>query len=263
MKKIFAVLTILAMIFSVNFAFAEEKEEELKWRVIGDVSVGMHNKYVDEATGSISYDNPVSTQSATIGVEKGDTGLYFQVENFSPFEKQESEETDLYLGFYKEACGMKFDAGIAHYWVREKGEIDYNAVYGSVDFPEVFWKIVPFLKAEYRFATQKEWIEDDEGDEHPVSLDGFVYYGGFKREFKVTKKVSLNTEVGVGGNTGIYGGHAENLAYVREKVEVSIELIENLNLKIAGMTQQNLGRKDGIASRTDKPFLSLSLNWKF
>jgi hypothetical protein len=127
----------------------------------------------------------------------------------------------------------------------------------------LFWKVVPFIKGEYRFATQKEWVEDDEGDEYSVSLDGFVYYGGFKREFKVTEKVSLNTEVGVGGNTGIYGGQAENLAYAREKVEVSIELIENLNLKIAGMTQQNLGRKDGISSRTDKPFLSASIVWTF
>lgn len=260
MKRFFAVMAVVVMVFSASFSFAEE---EMKWRVIGDASIGIHNKYVDEATGSLSYDDPVSTQSATIGVEKGDVGLYLQAENFSPLEKQESKETDLYLGLYTEVYGMKFDAGYAHYWVREKGEPDYHAFYGSVDFPEVCWGIVPFLKAEYRFATQKEWVEDEEGNEYSNSLDGFAYYGGFKREFKVTEKVSLNVEVGVGGNTGIYDYKAENLAYAREKVEVSIEMIENLNLKIAGMTQQNLGRKDGIASRTDKPFVGLSVVWSF
>jgi hypothetical protein len=261
MKRLLVVMTVLAMIFSVSFAFAEE--ETKGWKPFGEANIKMHNKYIDEVTGSISYDNPVSTQSVMGGAEKDEIGLYVQAENFSPLEKQESKETDFYLGLYAEAYGMKFDASYAYYLVREKGEPDYHAFYGSVDSPEICWGIILFAKAEYRFATRKEWVEDEEGNEHPVSLDGFAYYGGFKREFKVTEKVSLNAEVGVGGNTGIYGGQAENLAYAREKVEISIEMIENLNLKIAGMTQQNLGRKDGIASRTDKPFLSLSLNWKF
>ncbi|MFA5777718.1 MAG: hypothetical protein WC906_04730 [Parcubacteria group bacterium] len=261
MKRLIAVMAVLAFFFSVGISSAEEKSK-VSWRVIGDASVSIHNKYADEITGEMYYDNPISTQSATVGVEKENTGLYIKAENYAPL-RHEPKETDVYFGFYTEACGMEFDVGFAHYWMREKGEIDYNAIYGEVNFPEVIWGIVPFLKAEYRFATQKEWVEDEEGNEYSNSLDGFAYYGGFKREFKVTEKVSLNVEVGAGGNTGIYGGQAENLAYAREKVEVSVELIENLNLKIAGMTQQNLGRKDGISSRTDKPFVGASIVWNF
>lgn len=262
MKRFLVVLVVMAMVFSAGFVFAEEEKTE-GWKFNGEVGVGIHNRYVDENTGELWYDKPVSTQSATIGVEKGETGFYIQAENFSPFRKKESKETDFYLGFYTEAKGIKFDAGIARYQVREKGEIDYSAVYGEVEFPEVGLGIIPFLNAEYRFADKKLQWEDEDGNVFSTSMSGFVYYGGFKREFKVAKMVSLNAEVGAGGNTGIYEGQAENLAYVREKVEVSIEMIKNLNLKIAGMTQQNLGRKQGIASRTDKPFFGLSLSWNF
>lgn len=182
-------------------------------------------------------------------------GFYLQVENYTPSVSGEIPETDFYAGAYFEACDIKVDFGYAHYSLYDKYEADYDAVYGMVEFPETFWKIVPFLECEYRFATKKG--EDGE------SLDGFAYRGGLKREFKITEKVSLNSEISVGGNTGIYGLPAENLAFSREKVEVSVDLTEQLSLKVSAMIQQNLGRQDGIASGTDKPIVGMFLSWTF
>lgn len=259
MKKLIAVLAVLAIFFSAGFVCAKEKKEEEKtWKVTGEVSVGMHSEYVDEISGGLSYNHPVSTQSAMIGVEKDGTGFYLQAENFVPLRKKESKETDLYLGFYTEAKGFKFDVGYAYYWVREKGESDYHALYGSVDFPSIGWEIVPFFKAEYRFATRK--LVDEDGNR--ISLGGFVYQGGLKREFKIHEKVSLVTEVSVGGNTGVHGYKADNLAFARGKAEVSVNITEELKLKLQGFAQRNLGRKDGIAEKTNgKAFLGIVLSY--
>ena len=172
---------------------------------------------------------------------------------FRSFEKEESEETDFYAGFYTEVAGVKLDAGYAYYWVRESGELDYHAVYAAIDFPAIFWQIVPFVKAEYDFAKGSS----------EISMDGLLYYGGLKREFQLHERVSLLTEISVGGNTGIYGVSAENLAFAREKVEVSFSLTEALKLKVSALTQQNLGKSEGIAAKTDKLFAGAAIVWTF
>ena len=264
MKKTFAVLVVLAIVFSVGFVFAEEKENKDSWKFFGEASVGMHNKYVDDDTGELWYDKSISTQSAMIGFEKAGTGFYFQADNFVPFEKQESKETDIYLGFYTEAWGMKFDGGLGHYWTREKGEADWHSLYGSVDFPSLGWGIVPFTKAEYRLATRKEWVEDENGNENPVSLNGFFYQVGLKREFKLTEKVSIVAKLTSGGNTGALGYETSNLAYIGGKVEGVIDVGNNFKLKPTVYYQKNLGGEGSVAAEAnEKIFLGLALSWSW
>lgn len=254
MKKILAVAVvfIVMVFFLVSSTMAGEKEEG--WKPTAEVAVGVHSKYLNEASGALSYDKTMSNQSVMVGLDKNGTGFYVQAENFAPLEKEEKKETDFYVGFYTEAVGMKFDAGYVHYWVRESGELNYHAVYAAIDFPAVGWQIVPFVKAEYNFAAKGS---------SEVSTDGFLYYGGLKREFQIHERVSLLAEISIGGNTGIYGLPAENLAFAREKVEVSFSLTERWSLKVSALTQQNLGKRDGIAADTDKPFVSAAIVWTF
>jgi hypothetical protein len=252
MKKFFSIVVAMAIFFSASFVFAQEEKEKDGWKVSGEVSVGIHSKYVDEISGELSYGRPVSTQSAMIGVEKDATGFYLKAENFIPFEKKEAKESDFYLGFYTEAKGMKFDFGYAHYWVRKDGESDCHAVYGVVDFPQIGWRVVPFAKAEYRIASEKR----GEG--------GFVYRGGLKREFPIHKKVSLTAEMSMGGNSGIHGYKVDNISFGRAKAEASVEISEQLKFKIYAFAQRNLGSDGGIASGTNgKAFLGMIISYFF
>lgn len=247
MKKALVVMMVAVMVFSASSVLAGEKEEG--WKPTAEVAIGIHGKYLDEASGALYYDKAMSNQSVMVGLDKNGTGLYVQAENFHPLEKEEKRETNFYVGFYTEAYSMKFDAGYAHYWVRESGELDYHAVYAAIDFPAIGWQIIPFIKAEYNFAA-KNSLE---------SMNGFLYYGGLKREFQIHERVNLVAELGAGGNTGVYGLPAENLAFAREKVEVSLSLAERWKLKVSALTQQNLGKRDGIAADTDKPFVSVAI----
>jgi hypothetical protein len=231
------------------------------WKPTAEVSVGIHNEYLNEASGALSYDKAMSNQSVMVGLDKNGTGFYLQAENFAPLEKEESMETDFYIGFYTEVAGMKFDTGYARYWVRETEALDYDAIYASVEFPQIGWQIVPFVKAEYDFAGKEH--ETEATEKVSVSKDGFMYRGGLKREFQLHERVSLLAEFSVGGNTGIYGLPAENLAFAREKVEVSFSLAERWKLKVAGLTQQNLGKREGIAVDTDRLFASAVIVWTF
>jgi len=247
MKRLLAVSVAVAVVFVflVSSALSED------WKPTAEVSVGIHSGQVGGA-GGLFYDKAVSNQAVTLGLDKGGTGFYVQAENFAPLEKKAKKETDLYLGGYMEIFGAKVDAGVAHYWVRESGELNWYAAYVGIDFPEVGWKITPFIKAEYDFAINSA-----------ISMDGLMYRGGVKREFQLHKRVSLMAELSAGGNTGIYGMSAENLAFAREKLEVSIILAEQWKLKISGLTQQTLGKRDGIAADTDRLFASAAIVWTF
>ncbi|MBU2028310.1 hypothetical protein KJ761_00245 [Patescibacteria group bacterium] len=250
MKKTFLVVAVAMTIFSAGFVSAGEKEGG--WTPTAEVAIGIHSRQVD-GSGALFYDRAVSNQAVTLGLDKKGTGLYIQAENFAPLEKEENREIDFYVGFYTEIVGMKFDAGYGHFWVRESGELDYHAAYLGIDFPEIGWQIVPFVKTEYDFAKGSP----------EVSMDGFMYYGGFKREFQIHERVGLVAELGIGGNTGVYGMPAENLAYAREKVEISIFLAKQWKLKLTGLTQQNLGQTEGIAADTDRLFASAVIIWTF
>ncbi|HRY27879.1 MAG TPA: hypothetical protein P5323_01950 [Candidatus Moranbacteria bacterium] len=272
MKKIFTiVMAIVMMIVSAGFAFAtdevlidepvaaeektsvagevtEEKGEGVK--PFAEVSIGVQNKYADEYSGALYFDKVMSSQSIMVGVDRNGIGIYIQAENFIPT-GGEFKETDFCVGAYAEIKGVKIDVGYGRYWIREKGEIDYNGIYAEVTFPAPFFKIVPFIKGEYRFSERVE-NEDGEG----ISQNGFVYYGGLRREFQIHERVNLLAEVSVGGHTGIYGMPAENLSFAREKLEISISITNWLKVKASAMTQQNLGLRDGIAADTDKLFVS-------
>lgn len=249
MKRLVVIIAVFFIVIMTSMSSALAGE----WTLTAEVAVGIHSKYLNEASGAVSYDKIMSNQSVTVGLDKNGTGLYLKAENFAPLDKEEFRETDLYLGFYAEAAGMKFDAGYGYYWVRESGELDYHAVYAAVDFPEVGWQIVPFVKAEYNFAAKNS----------PESMDGLMYYGGLKREFRLHERVSFLAEVSIGGNTGIYGMPAENLAFAREKMEVSFSLNEQLKLKVSALTQQNLGKREGVAANTDKLFAGATVVWTF
>jgi hypothetical protein len=270
MKKVMAVAVafLVVVICLASSVLAGEKISGLDnleinaWKPTAEVAVGIHSKYLNEASGALSYDKAMSNQSVMVGLDKNGTGLYFQAENFAPFEKEEFRETDFYVGFYMEVVGMKFDAGYGRYWVREVGELDYHAVYVAIDFPTISWQIVPFVKAEYDFA--KKLSKNDEfGNISEMSMNGLMYYGGLKREFKLHERVNLIAEVGVGGHAGVYGMPAENLAYSREKVEILFSLTEQLTLKVSALTQQNLGKSAGIANDTKKLFAGAALVWTF
>ena len=286
MKKIMVVIAVLVMVLSsVGLTFAvdevlinepsaaeemlafdkpaaEEKavaekateEKAPTWKPIGEVSAVVRNQYVDPYAGAKTYQKPLFSQSVMVGLDKDGTGIYVQAENFIPTEG-ETKETDFYAGFYTEIKGVKIDVGYGRYWIREAEEVDFNGVYAEITFPAPFFEIVPFVKGEYRFSKK---VEAEDGEK--VSLDGFVYYVGLKREFKIHERVSMTAEVGVGGNTGIYGMPAENLSFAREKLEIKISLVEwmkaEAKFKASVMTQQNLGRRDGIAADTDKIFVS-------
>jgi hypothetical protein len=257
LKRLFAVAVTFFVVFVclLSSALAED------WKSMAEVAVGIHSKYLNEASGALSYDKTMSNQSVMVGMDKNGTGLYIKAENFAPLEKEENRETDFYLGGYTEIAGAKVDVGYARYWVRKSEALDYNAIYASVDFPEVGWKIVPFVKAEYDFAGKSH--ETELSEKISASMDGFMYRGGLKREFQLHERVSLLAEVSIGGNTGIYGLPAENLAFAREKVEVSISLAERWKLKVSALTQQNLGKRDGIAADTDRLFVSAAVVWTF
>ena len=278
MKKVFMVVVMVAvMIFSVCSAWAvdevlidqpavtkekaaageaaeekaaadEEKKEGIK--PFAEVSAVFRNQYVDPYSGEKTYQKPLFSQSAMVGVDRNGIGFYIQAENFVPTEG-ETKETDFYVGFYTEIKGVKIDAGYGRYWIREKGEVDFNGIYAEITFPAPIWGITPFIKGEYRFSERVE-NEDGEG----ISQNGFVYYGGLRREFQIHERVNLLAEVSVGGHTGIYGMPAENLSFAREKLEISISITNWLKVKASAMTQQNLGLRDGIAADTDKLFVS-------
>lgn len=247
MKRLVAIVVVffLVVIFLVSSALSED------WKPTAEVAVGIHSGQVGGA-GGLFYDKTVSNQAVTFGLDKSGTGFYIQAENFAPMEKEAKKETDFYLGFYTEAAGMKFDVGYAHYWIRETGELNWHAAYATVDFPTIGWQIIPFVKAEYDFAINSA-----------VSMDGFMYRGGLKREFKIHERVNLLVEISVGGNTGIYGMPAENLAFAREKVEVCFSLTEQWKFKVSALTQQNLGKREGIAADTDRLFASAVVVWTF
>jgi hypothetical protein len=265
MKKLFAtVLIVLAMVFSTSIVMAEEEMEQKNegWKPAVEFNVGFHNGWLDETSGQLLYNKPVSTQAVTAGIEKSGTGFYFSAENFAPFGREEPKATNIYLGSFFEILGAKADIGLAYYKVREEdGDKEY-AIYAGVDFPEIFWQIVPFIKAEYRFAGNV-YEEDEEGNIQRTSLDGFLCYVGLKREFKINERISLLTELGAGGNPGIYGMPAENLAFAREKAELVIGLSKQWKLNLSAMTQQNTGKAEGIAADTDKLFVGISLAWTF
>jgi len=294
MKKVFAFVLVFVLFFSFSSfavdevlinesssaaeellsdkpAVAEEKvvaeeatEEKTEgWKATGEVSAVVRNQYVDPYAGAKTYQRPLFSQSVMVGLDKDGTGLYIQAENFIPTEG-ETKETDFYVGLYTEIKGVKIDAGYGRYWVRENGEVDFNGLYAEITFPAPFFEIVPFIKGEYRFAKR---VENEEGE--GISMNGFVYYVGFKREFEICEWFSITAEVGVGGNTGIYSMPAENLSFAREKLELKISLKEwmilvktqskgsvKAYLKGSILTQQNLGLRDGIAADTDKLFVS-------
>lgn len=258
---ILAILLIILFLGFFNSAKAEEtltgqKAAEIKdsWKPFAEISISASNKVVDEYLGGIILNEKSLTESISVGMEKNKKGFYLWVDNFFP-SHGESRETDIYLGAYAEFSGFKIDVGYGRYWVREVAAIDFNGVYAEITLPAPIWQITPFAKMEYRFG---EKVELEDGSK--VSLDGFVYYGGLKREFEVIPKwVNLNAEVSVGGNTGIYGMPAENLSFAREKLEATISITEWLKIKGSAMTQQNLGHKEGIAADTDKLFLSAGI----
>lgn len=281
MKKIMVVMAVAMFVFSVGIVFAadealinkpaaaeekaaageaaeekaaadEEKKEGIK--PFAEVSAVFRNQYVDPYSGEKTYQKPLFSQSAMVGVDRNGIGFYIQAENFVPTEG-ETKETDFYVGFYTEIKGVKIDAGYGRYWIREKGEVDFNGIYAEITFPAPIWGITPFIKGEYRFAKRVE-NEDGEG----ISQNGFVYYVGIRREFQLHERVSAIAEIGGGGNTGIYSLPAENLSFAREKLEIKISLMEwmkvEAKIKASIMTQQNLGLREGIAADTDKLFVS-------
>jgi hypothetical protein len=249
MKKIISSVMALIIVL-VSFVNARAGEKEEGWMPTAEISVAVHNAYVDDYSGAAYYRNTMFFQSAMVGLDKSGTGCYFQADNYSPSE-QETRETDFYVGFYTRVVGVKIDAGYGRYWVREAGALDFNGVYAEITFPSPIWKIIPFVKAEYRFAERMELADGSK-----VSLDGFLYQGGIKREFQIHERVNLTTEVSVGGNTGIYGRPAENLSFAREKLEVLISIMTWMKIKASAMTQQNLGLREGIAADTDRIFVS-------
>lgn len=249
---------------SSTSAIAEEKAEAKAegWKSFGEISAAVHSGLLDD-TGALSYDKAVFNQAGTVGLDKSGNGFYFKAENFIPTEG-ELKETDIYVGFYGEVAGMKVDAGYAHYWVREQGELDYQAVYAAVDFPAICWQVVPFVKAEYRFAKMyEEKGFDDEGNAfiNRTDLDGLLYVVGLKREFQVHERIKVVPEISVGGNTGIDGFSAENLSYLRGKLKVSVDLTDQLKLEVSGIGQKNIGHSEGIAAGTDRLFLSIGFTY--
>jgi hypothetical protein len=257
LAALIAFVLIMAVMVTDVFAVEGEAEKVESWKPTAELSVGIHNGMVDDYLGAASFNKPFVRESVTVGAEKGETGFYIQGENFSTSEK-EPRNTWFYGGGYTKIFGVKVDAGYAFYQTREKGETDYHGIYTEVTFPEIFWQVVPFVKAEYRFA---EKFTDADGAK--TFMDGFLYIGGLKREFQLHERVNLEAEVSVGGNTGIYGMPAENLSFTREKITLVISLTEQLKLKASALTQQNLGLRDGIAADTDRLFVSAAIVWAF
>lgn len=245
--------SLFMFLFTFSVVNAEEAQNNERWKPTAEVIVSVHNGYVDEYSGFNSYKETLVTQSLMFGVDKKGTGLYLQVDNFTPSEG-ETRETDFYAGFYTEIHGVKIDSGYGRYWIPETGAIDFNGVYTEITLPATVWNIIPFVKAEYRFAEKAE-----QEDANKISYNGFVYLGGLKREFQIHEKAQLTTEISLGGNTGIYGMTAEHFSFAREKIEFNISLLEQLKIRFTAMTQQNLGKEDGIASDTDRLFVSASV----
>ena len=258
MKRILAVLAVLAvLVSSVNFVFAADKEETGKWNVIAGAKLGIENRLLDEMTGEVLFSKPVFTQGALIGVERNKTtGFYLAVENHQSLQN-EYDQTYIYFGGYTKIWGIKIDGGYAHYWIRTKDEIDYHGIYTEFEFPQVF-TVTPVVKMEYRMG--KGVSVDDGGVRH--NMNGFAYYGGVKKELKVSDSVSVIPEIGAGGNTGIYDSGTDNLAYARAKVSASIDLGKEIKLKPYVLYQKNLGSQEGIAADANgKVFVGISSSW--
>lgn len=241
-----AIGAIIVLVGFFNaYAAEEEKAAEEEIKPFAEVELSILNAKIDDYSGSASYKKPLFRQLATVGLDKNGNGICFIADNFSPSEG-EIRETDLYVDAYAEFYGVKIDVGYGRYLVREFKEVDYNGIYIEVVLPALLWGVTPFAKAEYRFSEKIEG----------VSMDGFMYNGGIKREFQLHERVNLVAEASFGGNTGLYGMPAENIAYIRERLVVSISITEWLKLKGSAMTQQNLGLQDGIAADTDRLFVS-------
>lgn len=261
MKKtlLIVVAVVMMMIFSAN-VFAAEEEKVGGWKPFAEISATAHSSYLDDYSGSRYYEKFTFVQSTIVGLDKNDAmGIYVQSENFFPFGKNEYEETDLYIAFYAKFYGVKIDTGFGRYWIWKNGECDYNGIFAEVTFPSPFFKIVPFVKGEYRFADKKG--EDEDGNE--FSQNGFLYMGGLKREFQLHERVNLTAKISFGGHTGIYGMPAENLSFAREELELEILVTEWLKIKGSAATQQNLGRRDGIAANTNILFVSGGIGGTF
>lgn len=261
MKRMFLVVLVAVMVtFSaVNIFAAEEKvvassvEEDAGWTPTAEVTLVGRTGYVSQYAGSAGYKKPLFSQSVTIGADKDGNGFYAMAENFSSSE-QEARETDFYVGFYVEKLGLKIDGGYGYYWIREHKAIDIHALYAEITFPSSIWGIVPLIKVEYDFAQKASEGED---------LNGLMYYASLKREFKIHERVTVTPEIGLGGNTGLYGLPADNVAYAREKLDVSFSIVEHLKLRLTLQTQQNLGRQEGIAKDTDRLFVSAAIVMTF
>lgn len=253
MKKMLMAVLVAVMVSLAGLTFAAEEEkvataaveEEAVWTPTAEATLVGRIGYVSQYSGSAGYKKPLMSQSIIVGADKGGNGFYVMAENFTPSEN-ESRETDFYVGFYVERLGIKIDGGYGYYWIREHKATDINALYAEITLPSPIWGIVPLIKVEYDFAQKTSEGED---------LNGFMYYAGLKREFKLHERITVTPEIGVGGNTGLYGLPAENIAYAREKVDVSVSIIEHLKLKLTLQTQQNLGKQDGIAADTDRLFV--------
>jgi len=223
---------------------AEEKKVEV-WKPTAEASVTFNSSNVG-GSGAILHEKPFVSQPIMVGMDKnGKSGVYVKAENFSTSER-EPRETDFYAGAYAKFGGMNIDLGVAEYWMREKDINDCYAIYVSTDFPALFLGVIPFINMEYDFSEKVEG----------KSMDGLFYRGGLKREFKLHERVSLAAEISLGGNTGVYGLPAENLAFARESVGINISLTNWLKINGSVMTQQILGLQDGIAKNTDRPFVS-------
>ena len=256
MKRIVVILLVAAMVSSASIGYAEEEKEKT---LEVEVAAGVASGYIDLVAGQLWYDKPVSIQHITL---LSKLGLYAHVANYSPF-TSEMKETDMYLGYYKEFWGMSIETGYAYYMVHKAGELSYHALYAEMELPKIWWQITSFVRGEYRIATGKAVQTDEDGNIQRTSQDGFLYFGGLKREFKLSDSFSLEIKGTLGGNTGLYGMPAENLAFLREQITLSYALDKHWSVKGWGMTQQNLGRDEGIATGTQKGFYGMSLVWTF
>lgn len=258
MKKTVMVGMVIAttvIFLMTELAFAAEEQTltfmgqkaviENGWKPTAEASATFNSSNVG-GSGMILHEKPFASQLIKIGIDKDETlGGYVKTENFSTSGK-EPRETDFYAGAYGKFGGISIDLGVAEYWMREKSINNCYAIYASADFPALFLGINPFINMEYDFSEKVEG----------KSMDGLFYQGGLKREFKLHERVSLDTEISLGGNTGVYGLPAENLAFSRESVGINISLTSWLKINGSVMTQQIWGLQDGIAKNTDRPFVS-------
>lgn len=213
MKRLFVVLAVVAMVFSVAVSSAEEKKS-----VIGvDIETEFYSQYVNDLGGIRFIKDPTLKQSVI--ATHNSSGVYLMGSVLYDLKRKFNGSDDFGWGEYfvgKEGKidNFHYDVYFAAYDTFQLGKVNSGDLYGAgfrLDYEKN--QLYPFVAAEY-IATK-----GDSGQ------NGALWRFGIKPEFK---KVGI--ELSLGGHDTIYGGRTAILSSGRVGFSYEIEVTKNIKV---------------------------------